>query len=182
MGLEPDLDAGTLIRNPEFVDASEWRLGVGWSIAGGKASYVRGVGPAGNLLQEDVGGVLDYWYNVKFKLSNTNFTEPDGGLQIIFNNALFPTIFRTDGEHQATFPGGVIDEQFLLITVNETVGDTADVEFVNLFPMVLYPQNELGFNIPDVQKTEVYTVGPNRISQTLASRNGKTNIGILYDL
>lgn len=182
MGDEPIKDADTIIRNPDFVDASEWLPVGSWTIGGLKASYTCLAVPAGSLTQLKVGGVNNYWYKVNFTLENASFNKPAGGLKILFNNTVYPTLYRTNGDFEAIFQGGVANEIFQLLTLNETVGDTVDVISCNIFPMVTYPQNVLGIDYPGPQRTEFAAAVGAEYQQILASRNGKTNLGILYNI
>lgn len=183
MGLIPNLDDFAEIRNGNFDDASEWVLqNANWTISGGLLKMNLFTGAGAFVWQFDIPTTIGYLYRFKITASNTFFGNPADSVAIRIGGVGIDQAIQADGvftmDYQATE-----GPTFLQMNARPfRLGNTADFDMAILTPMTTYPAKVLGIKIPGDEKTEV-TVSPSgRVSQIMASRDGKTNVGILYDL
>lgn len=68
-----DEEGTQMLTNYSFTSSSDWTLGNGWTIAGGKATHATGVvGSGGSLINTDITLVQGGTYRINYKLSNSS--------------------------------------------------------------------------------------------------------------
>lgn len=181
MGQEPDRDAGVIVDEPEFDAQGLWNLGVNYSIADGSCNFEK-IDPAfGSVFQTILDLEQFYWYLIFFEIKAVNFASGNTYIEVIIGGNVALTGLKTVGLHKAltqNFVGGFAATWAVFLP---TIGDTVEIELFDILPASNYPQDQLGLNIPGDQKTEIQPGTGGDVSQILASRDGKTNVGILYD-
>jgi hypothetical protein len=110
-GLIEDISilSGELVTNGDFSNGTtDWTLGTGWSISGGKGSFDEAIGGAGNLTQANM-LIVGKTYKLTFNTLETN----GGNLAYAFgNNSVFINNIQADTTHVVY---GVADDVFLKI-------------------------------------------------------------------
>ena len=182
MGLDPEIDEGLEIQNGGFDDAAHWIVGSDWVIAGGKASFIFTPPAHGVLQQINIPTVVGYPFLLEVTVSNYSFDNPGGEIGVLLGGVnLTPTI-QGNGIYQAA--AVAVTANSTLVFAPVTLGDPAtfDIDNVVGYPLTGYVDTVLGISYPGPQKTEIYPASGADFSQILASRNGKTNVGILYNI
>ena len=177
------IDNPTGLLNPKFIGSTHWTWGNGWSYSPEHAIFQYHVAP-GTLSQGNLKVYAGNEYRLGFMI--TEWPDPPGSAIVSVSLSGCPTEpeffgvgdYKFDLFATETFDGTAV---YTVSAFFFTPGQQAKIDFMlgdNLSP---YLANTLGFAIPSPGRSELYPGTGAEYSQILASRNGKTNISILYD-
>ena len=171
------------IRNPNFVGPDEWIFTTGWSYVNGHARYDGSYTP-GSLGQTGLTVHLQKVYNIRVNVLEWSAVSPWANFGPVCLGCTRTGSITHIGMNFFTltcYEEKLGDSALYIIRNNFAPGDYAILDnFINV-STGSYVGEILGFNIPSPGKSETYPGQQAEYSQILASRNGKTNISILYD-
>lgn len=182
MGMIPNLDDDAEIRNGNFDDGSEWILqNPNWTISGGLLRMDLFWGASAFVWQQNIPTTIGYIYRFQITASSLVFGDPADAVAVRIGGISDIAAIRANGIYTLDYKA-VEGPTFLQMNAQPfRIGNKVNLDLAVLTPLTTYPAKVLGIKIPGDQKTEV-TVSPSgRVSQIMASRDGKTNVGILYD-
>lgn len=182
MGETPAETDDAVILNGTFDNADHWNWIVSWGVAGGKAVYLAADLFARPIFQINVNYNPDRDYTVTFTMSDVNFDDPADGLRVLLGGNTDGVIYKAGGTHQAVIASPGSGANFAFVASAGAIGDTCKVDNVSITPVGSYILSTLQINWPKPRRYEGATAVGAEFQAILASRNGKTNCGILYNI
>lgn len=171
------------ILNPNLVGPDNWTFPVGWSYVSGAArwdhqaqlrSLFQESVTVHNLCRYRIGLTVLEWStsnpNAKLNLLVQGLT----GLMSVYGVGTFTKVLTS---YEDVESGGII----AAFPFDFDIGGYCIIDNFVGYSLGAYAEDVLGFIIPGTKRSELYPGQQAEYSQILASRDGKTNISILFN-
>ena len=181
MGLDPDEDVGTVILDPQYLTGVPWVLTSPWQRIANRADYDGNRVGFGAVSQINITTLLGGLYILTFDMGNANFSG-GRGVKVRLNGISDGTVYNTNGTHETEIFTPYDNSILQLTVIPKVAGDTCWIDNWLIRPASNYVRDVLNIVWPGPQKYEFINVDGTRMNQTMASRNGKTNCLIAFDI
>lgn len=179
MGLIPD-DAS--VRNGEFNWEPDWNYGAGWSRSPNYAQLITTGAGFEYLSQTGIQTEIGVTYQLTFKITFQNIAVINFGLIVDLSGDTDGLKYNNPGTYVATIVSTQENSTLRFHHDWVNAGLIVRIDSIQISSQLNFPANALGFDWPDDRRTELFNFGGGRFNQILASRNGKTNCLMAYDV